>query len=150
MKKFPSFLSLNNLKNLSSVKDDISTKVFYSTFVNKIADEFIEDAPYNIITNVQSSLDEDSFINTITYGNMTSCFGVGMGVFGENCHLKNIILFVFLYFIWFKMQNSIYININKLNEKIGYYVDTNRINKDTNLLVLVIFIVLTRNIENAI
>jgi hypothetical protein len=123
MKKFP---SLNNLKELSSIKDNISTKIFYSTFVNKITDEFIEDAPYNIITNIQSTFDEDSYIYTITYGNITNCFGGGLGVFDGNCHIKNIILFLFLYIVWFKMQDSIYININKINEKIGIYIGTSQ------------------------
>jgi hypothetical protein len=150
MKKFPSFPSLNNLKDLTSIKEDISTKVFYSTFFNKIADEFIEDAPYNIITNFQESFDEDTFINNITYGNITSYVGVGSGVFMDNCHIKNIILFLFLYIMWFKLQNSIYINMYKINQKIGYYIDTKPIYKNTNLFVLIMFIILTRNIENAI
>lgn len=151
MKKFPSFPSLNNLKDLSSIKDNISTKVFYSNFINKFADEFIEDVPYNIITNVQNSLDEDSIITTITYGNITDNIGgIGMGVFCLNYHMKNIILFLFLYLIWFKLQNSIYINIYKLNEKIGYYIDTKTINKKTNFFVLILVIILTRNVENAI
>jgi hypothetical protein len=150
MKKFPSFPSLNNLKDLSSIKDDISTKVFYSTFFNKIADEFIEDVPYNIITNFQESFDEDNIIATITYGNMTNYVGIGTGIFTSNCHIKNIVLFLILYFIWFKLQNSLYVNINKINEKIGNYIDTKNIYKNTNLLVLIIFIILTRNVDNAI
>lgn len=147
MKKFP---SLNNLKELTSIKDDISTKIFYSTFVNKITDEFIEDAPYNIITNIQSTLDEDNYITTITYGNMTNCFGVGIGVFDGNSHIKNIFLFLFLYIVWFKMQNSIYINISKINEKIGIHIDAKTINKNANFIVLIVFIILTRNVDNAI
>jgi hypothetical protein len=150
MKKIPSFPSLNSLKELTSIKDSISTRIFYSTFLNKITDEFIEDAPYNIISNVQSSLDDDNFINTITYGNITTSVGFSMGIFGSNSHIKNIMLFMFLYFIWFKMQNSIYVNFNKLNNKIGNYIDTKTIQKNTNLIVVVLFIILTRNVENAI
>jgi hypothetical protein len=154
MKKFPSFPSLNNLKDLSPIKDDISTKIFYSTFVNKITDEFIEDAPYNIFTNFQSTLDEDTFLNTITYGNVTSCIGMSTGLFGENHHVNNIILFLLLYYIWFKLQNSVclYSQKNTFLSKTASenYIDIKTINKNTNLFVLIIFIILTRNVDNAI
>lgn len=154
MKKFPSFPSLNNLKDLSPIKDDISTKIFYSTFVNKITDEFIEDAPYNIFTNFQSTLDEDTFLNTITYGNVTSCIGMTSSLFGENHHVNNIILFLLLYYIWFKFQNSVclYSQKNTFLSKTASdnYIDIKTINKNTNLFVLIIFIILTRNVDNAI
>jgi hypothetical protein len=157
MKKFPSFPSLNNLKDLSTIKDDVSTKIFYSTFVNKITDEFIEDAPYNIFTNFQSTLDENTFLNTITYGNVTSCIGMSTSFFGENHHVNNIILFLLLYFIWFKFQNWGCLNNQKItflskttSDKPDNPIDVKTINKNTNLFVLIIFIILTRNVDNAI
>jgi len=144
MKKIPSNNSLFNINNLSS-----SSKIYMSVFVNKLNDEFLEDSPYNIINFVKDNLspseeiiEKEKIIHShsshINYHEHTITYDMPI-------YFISILVCVFYYFIHNKeLQNLINNKTDSQHSK--EYNQT----KIINYILLALFIIFSRNIENAI
>jgi len=148
MKKISSFTSLFNLKNISVLKNEITTRVYYSTAVNEITDEFIEETPIQFISSFHDSFDNNAILESIT-GTPTPHLGLGIAI-NDICHLRNAVLIFFVYFIWYQSVTMEPQYIKNVQNKIGNYIDIETIQKHTKLVLLIIFIVFTRNVGNVI
>ena len=62
MKKIPSNNNLSQLKDVFNMKSDITSKIIYSTFMQQMSDEFLENAPYNFISHIQHNMNNDNTI----------------------------------------------------------------------------------------
>jgi hypothetical protein len=137
MKKIPSNNSLFNINNLSS-----SSKIYMSAFVNKINDEFLEDSPYNIINFVKDNLspseeivEKEKIIHSSHMNYHEHTITYDMPIF-----FVSILIFVLYFFI----HNKEFYCLS--NNKTTENNHTNIIN----YILLAIFIIFSRNIENAI
>ena len=141
MKKIPSNNSLFSISNMSS------SKIYMTAFVNKINDEFLEDSPYSIVNFVKDNLSPSTSYdklyelhhssNQISYHDIPVANDIPIYFF-------SIFIFIFYYFIQYKEFNIISNNQQELVNK--HQNDTNIIN----CVLLALFIIFSRNIENAI
>ena len=144
MKKIPSNNSLFNINNLSS-----SSKIYMTAFVNKINDEFLEDSPYNIINFVKDNLspseeitEKEKLIHShsshINYHEHTITYDMPI-------YFISILIFVFYYFI---QHRELYTLSN--NKTLQHSTENNHNTNIINYILLALFIIFSRNIENAI
>jgi hypothetical protein len=145
MKKIPSNNSLFSINNLSS-----SSKIYMTAFVNKINDEFLEDSPYNIINFVKDNLspsseelEKEKIIHShsshiINYNEHAITYDMPI-------YFISILIFVFYYFI---QHREIYSLSN--NKTVQHSTENNHNTNIINYILLALFIIFSRNIENAI
>ena len=142
MKKIPSNNSLFNINNLSS-----SSKIYMTAFVNKINDEFLEDSPYNIINFVKDNLSpssEELEKEKIIHSHSSHIINYNEHAIAYEMHIYfiSILIFVFYYFI---QHREIYSLSN--NKTVQHSKENTNI---INYILLALFIIFSRNIENAI
>lgn len=152
MKKIPSnnsLVKLSQLKDIFSLKQDITTKMLHSMMIDKVTDEFIEDVPFTVVSYVQKTMDDSTILDSITIGNHTNTVLFGLSMSGCS-HLKEFLFLMLLYFMWYQMihiNHTVYQNINK---KLGTYFDIEILRKRINIILFILFLVLNRNLQNAI
>ena len=174
MKKIPSINNLSQLKDVFNVNSEITGKIIYSSFIQEMSHEFLDNAPYKIISNIQHNINDDNTIlDSISFGNNTNdvIFGFTMSNY---YHMKEVLFCILLYFIWFRlmyMTHTMYENIQKallspeelqkrdisppsfqeeMKTKIATYIDLESVKKKMNLILLILFFIFNRNIDNAI
>jgi len=107
MKKIPSNNNLYQLKDVFNVNSEITSKIIYSSFIQEMSHEFLDNAPYNIISNIQHNVNNDNTIlDSISFGNNTNDVIFGFTV-SNYYHMKEVVFCVLLYFMWFRF---VYIN----------------------------------------
>lgn len=115
------------LKRLISdvpLRNQIAGKTCYSTFVNSVMDEYVEDAIVKPeLTNFNFELD-----------NPTTIMGI-LCAFALCLNVAN-------------MPNEP--TLEKMETKLGIFVNMNDIKRKTKMVLIIIFFVLSRNLENAI
>ena len=91
MKKIPSNNNLSQLKDVFNMKSDITSKIIYSTFMQQMSDEFLENAPYNFISHIQHNINNDNTIlDSISFGNNTNEVIFGFTI-SNYYHMKEVL-----------------------------------------------------------
>jgi len=152
MKKIPSnhnLAQLSQLKEMFSLKQDITTQMICSAMIEKITKEFIEDVPFTVVSYVEKTIDDTTILDSIAFGNHTDTIIFGLSLTGCS-HIKELLFLFLFYFLWYRIvhiNNTICQNINK---KLGDYFDVEILRKRTNTILFIFFLVLNRNLENAV
>jgi hypothetical protein len=118
--------------------------------MEKLTDEFLEDAPYHFITYIQQNMNEDNkVLDSISFGNNTNTYLFGFTI-SSYYHLKEVLLCIFLYFVWFRLVYTNHETYKNIQNKIGNFIDLESVKKKINFILFILFFVLNRNIENAV
>ena len=150
MKKIPSNNNLSQLKDVFNMKSDITSKIIYSTFMQQMSDEFLENAPYNFISHIQHNMNNDNTIlDSISFGNNTNEVIFGFTI-SNYYHMKEVLFCVFLYYIWYRLLYINHTTYKYIQTKIGVFIDLESVQKKMNLILFILFFIFNRNIENAV
>jgi len=99
MKKIPSNNNLSQLKDIFNMNSELTSKIIYSSFIQETTHEFLDNAPYNIMSNIKHNINDDNTVlDSISFGNNTNdiIFGFTMSNY---YHIKEVLFCIFLYFI---------------------------------------------------
>jgi hypothetical protein len=139
---------MKNIINFSklkifSIKDILTTRVYFSSIVNTISNEFIKEGPSNIFQTIETDNNNSNNNNDIYTIILHNNYENSKIIITHNFNNIIILLLIIIFYINIKNKNNNN-NLKKLDNFIEYYKIKHKIN-----IILTIFIfIFVKNIEN--
>ena len=147
------------------LRTGISGRIYYTSVLSSLTDEYTEDTILKT-ADVANVFETDILHNEIfqimygttttyyeTYNNLVSMVvGVGGSIFAGNKEIIEIMFIVMSFMFCFVThfhQHQLVHNNNDVSEKLGGFIDIKQIKQNTRMFMLVLFMVLSRNVNSA-
>ena len=127
------------MKNMVQIRNVLSTRIYFSSMVEKVSDQILEDVPYSLISKIGNITPQCMHcLSSLSASTLTTSAKI--------IDLEFIIIITLTFVIIRYIENS---KLNEL-ERLHFVTDYNHIRKNTNRFIWIFFIIFTKNIENAI
>ena len=120
-------------ENLKTIKMVISSRVYYSSFADKIMDTFLEDTSYTLVNT----------IITPTYTTPIAKYSMINDHFRQIEFAASICVFLFL-ISYLRTQTE------KSTKQLEPFVECYNIRRNTNRFLFIFFMIFTKNVDSAI